>query len=116
MVDIQSGNDALFEKALALVDPEQTSIAPLQDLSAAIGFLHGLKEKGQLPGWSKGDKGEMIYPEAYSNDRTFNIRKNASPFIFHYQVTRASKDSPWKLQKAWRTEKTGHTTEEYRVP
>jgi hypothetical protein len=101
---------------LALVDPEQTSIGPLQNLPAAMEFLHNLKEEGRLPGWSKEEKGQMAYPEVYSSSGTFNIRKNGSSSIFHYQVTRASKDSPWKLRKAWRTDKNGHTTEEYPVP
>lgn len=31
-------------------------------------------------------------------------------------ITRTSKDAPWKLQKAWRTDENGYTLEEYLVP
>ena len=79
-------------------------------------FLKGLKKNGQQPGWSRDDKG-MGYLEAYSyfgpKSVTLNARKNGDSSSYHYTMTQAAKDSPWKLQKAWRTDKKGHTIKEY---
>lgn len=95
----------------------QTRVGPLVDdeMQAATFFLNELKEKGQLPGWSQNDVG-MIYLEPYPNFEAFDGRKHDDSSSYHYQVARSSKASPWKLQKAWRTDKDGHTTEKYPVP
>ena len=36
--------------------------------------------------------------------------------ICHYTVVRESDGSPWKLQRAWRTDANGSVLEEYRIP
>jgi len=36
--------------------------------------------------------------------------------VYHYTLVQESKDSPWKLQKAWRTDADGRLIEEYAVP
>jgi hypothetical protein len=96
---------------------KQTSVGPLvdEDIEAAIAFLKGLKAKGQVPGWSKDDHGS-IYADADSGAGTLNARKNGDSSIFHYQLTHVRKDSPWSLQKAWRTDEHGQTIEEYPIP
>ena len=83
----------------------QTSVGPLVDenMEAAAEFFKTLKEKGQLPGWSKNDKG-TIYLEPYPDFEAFDGRKNGDSSTHHYDVDRTSKDSPWKLQKAWQTD------------
>jgi len=121
VADIQAGRDAAFDKAVELLQLNQASIGPLldEDMQAVIEFLKSLKKKGQQPGWSKADKG-TAYLETYSyfgpQSVTFNTRKHGNSSIYHYTVARASKDSPWKLQKAWRTDRRGHPIEEYPVP
>jgi hypothetical protein len=127
---------------------KQTSIGPLagdssmemsnSEIKAPAMFLESLKEKAQLPGLLKVDKG-ALYLEAYSNFDSqsmndkgvaytrayfnshhksvdFDFWKNGDSSIYHYHLTRASKDSPWKLQKAWRTNKNDRTVEQYPVP
>jgi hypothetical protein len=86
----------------------------MERISSAAEFLHNLKEKGRLPGWSKNDKG-AIDLEAYSKSVTFNIRKQGISSSYHYAVTRVSNEGTWKLQKAWRTDRQGRTIEEYPV-
>jgi hypothetical protein len=99
---------------------KQTSCGPLADerAEAAMQFLKNLKEQGQLPGWSKGDhgaaKGATI--NSPSNSITVEVLKNGDPSSYHYEVTRASKDSPWTLKKAWQTDQNDKTVEEYPVP
>ncbi|MGO8766967.1 MAG: hypothetical protein ACLQSR_17760 [Limisphaerales bacterium] len=63
---------------------KQTSVGPLVDenLDAAKGFLHNLKEKGQLLGWSKDAKGEVSVEPA-SNAFIFTIRRDGDSFIYH---------------------------------
>ena len=98
---------------------KQTSIGPLvdEDMEAAMKFLNDLKEKGRRPGWTKNDEGEIRpFPEACSNSLTFNARKNGDSSIYHYTVARASKDGPWKLQRAWQTDTNEHLVKEYPVP
>ena len=34
---------------------------------------------------------------------------------YHYTLIQKSLDGPWKLQKAWRTDKTGHVVEQYHL-
>ena len=96
---------------------KQTSIGPLVDenMEAAADFLKSLKEKGQVPGWSEVDEGTIIL-EAHPNSETYHFRKNGDSATCHCTVTRASKESPWKLQKAWRTGQNDHTIEVFPVP
>jgi hypothetical protein len=96
---------------------KQTSLGPLvdQDSDAAMEFVNNLKKQGQLPGWSKNDDG-TIYLEAYPNAKAVDGRKNGDSSIYHYLVTRASENGPWKLRKAWRTNQNDHTIEEFPVP
>jgi hypothetical protein len=96
---------------------KQTRTGPLVDgdMGAAEAFLNGLKAKGKLPGWSGSDTG-AIYLEAFPDREEFDGRKNGDPSDYHYQVGQPSKDSPRKLQKAWRTDQDGQTIEEYPVP
>ncbi len=96
---------------------KQKSVGPLVDenMEAAAEFLKNLKEEGQMPGWSKNDNG-AIDLEAHPNSETYGFRKNGDSSTFHYRVTRTSIASPWRLQKAWRTDQNDHMIEEYRVP
>jgi hypothetical protein len=99
---------------------KRTSIGPLADegVGAAMNFLKNLKEKGRLPGWSKDENGNAIGANidfAFTS-ATVEVLKDDDSSIYHYQVTRASEEGPWKLQKAWRTDQTGRTLEEYPVP
>ena len=99
------------------------------DHRAMVEAYFSLIEKGQLPGLSNNDKG-AVYLENSSNldplssnakgqpciaansrtgpeSVTFCFQKNGYSSTRHYKVTRASEDSPWKLQKAWRTDEKG---------
>jgi hypothetical protein len=119
--------------------PDDSSMATGNDeIGAPSEFLESLKEKGQLPGLSKDDQGAIFlaaysnfdlqstspkgfaYVKGYFNSRhksvNFDFWKNGDSSVYHYQVARASRDSPWNLQKAWRTDKNDRTLEEYPVP
>jgi hypothetical protein len=94
-------------------------------------FLEGLRNKGQLPGFSKGErvwryqgqKGLMPYrlpkaadPAGYPADRYFYFYKTTDdPSIYQYLVERASSGSPWKLLRAWRTAPDGRLLDNYSV-
>ena len=55
-------------------------------------------------------------PTNYPLSRTYNgQRKLSGPLENHYTVVKMSADSPWQIQKAWRTDAQGNTIEEYRV-
>ena len=96
-------------------------------------FLEGLRNKGQLPGFSRreriwmyqGQKGQMPYrltkkgvdPAGYPAVRYFCFYKTTDdPSAYQYVIERASGDSPWTLRKAWRTAHDGQLMENYSVP
>jgi hypothetical protein len=85
---------------------------------ATLEAYQTLKEKNQLPGLSINDNG-AVYFEANSgfgpDSVVFTVQKNGDSSAYHYIVGRASKESPWKLQKAWRSEENDHMIEEYPV-
>jgi hypothetical protein len=89
---------------------------------SAVEFLKTLKENGQLPGWSKDDEGTIRetvrfnYYELYPKSATLDIQKSGDSSIYHYAVSRTAQDSPWKLERAWRTDQNDRTIEEYPVP
>lgn len=108
---------------------KRTSIGPLIDKNMAaagaaavkstVKFLSGLRRKGQLLGWSITDEEParsvhfyFHYPDSVTCD---DLLKKSDSSIYHYEVARSSKGSPWQLHKAWRTDQNGHTIEEYPI-
>lgn len=78
-----------------------------------------LLKNGQLPGWSKEQRGTMkgVFEFHQNPDTiTFAAVKKGDSATYHYQFTRSSTDNPWQLQKAWRTDQNDHTVQEYPVP
>jgi hypothetical protein len=96
---------------------KRTSVGPLVDeeSEAAVKFAKGLMDNGQLPGWTRLDKGQIL-GFAYPTSGIVEGYKNGDSAIYLYAVARASKDAPWKLQRAWRTDRNGHLTAEFPVP
>jgi hypothetical protein len=126
---------------------KQTSVGPLTSeisvklrgsVRVAVEPLLTLKQNGELPDWSRDDRGTArlgsysqfmpesakakgaVYLEAFSHagirSATINLQKKGDSTIYHYIVSRATQDGPWKLQKAWRTDTTGRLVEEYPIP
>lgn len=111
---------------------KQRSVGPLADdkflmsetslvaaWNSALEFLSDLREKGQLPGVSPHDDGHcdgnVSLPGTYPASAIFNFQNNGDSSQCHYKLTRATKDNPWKLEKAWRTDPTGRTIQEYPI-
>jgi len=87
--------------------------------SLAVEHLKALKEKGQLPGWSQNDDGGGIafhFPNQHLNIVTLDSQKKDNPSIYHHTLVRESKDSPWKIQRAWRTDQIGREIEQFPIP
>jgi hypothetical protein len=94
----------------------------------ATEFLAKLVEDAQMPGILKafgreiswGIGGPNLRKEsssaAYPVARTFCGRKTDDPSAYYCIVVRRSKQSGWKLQRAWRTGPDGRILEEYPVP
>ncbi|MGH7990515.1 MAG: hypothetical protein ACREDS_10050, partial [Limisphaerales bacterium] len=88
-------------------------------------FLVHLGEDDQLPGWSKNEwkkGGDLSLNEnniqitGYPFSATFILTGKGGASKYHYTVAQPSKDSPLKLQRAWRTVSSGHAIEEYPIP
>jgi len=99
---------------------KQTDIGPPmldEEYNSAFAFIKGLNEAGRQPGWLKGDHGTLEV-EKHPDPGTFvfAVRKKGDASLYHYTVTRVSKDTPWKMQRAWRTDKDGATMEEFALP
>ncbi|EEF58904.1 hypothetical protein [Pedosphaera parvula] len=96
---------------------KRTSVGPLVDEEgeAAVKFLEDLRDRGQLPGWTKLDKGQ-ITGFAYPTSGILEGYKSGDSAIYLYAVARTSKDGPWKLQRAWRTDRSDHLIEEFPAP
>ncbi|HEX3627506.1 MAG TPA: hypothetical protein VH280_19030 [Verrucomicrobiae bacterium] len=87
--------------------------------NSAADFLSHLHKKGRLPGWSKKDqpaKKEAAFHFDSAGTYIFDVSKKGDLSIYHYQLTRTSKASPWQLQKAWRTDQNDHLIEAYPTP
>lgn len=108
-----------FDFPLHIMYLKQVSRGPLwgQEFLAALEFLKDLKKAGQVPGWSKDDRG-IVSSETHSDPGVFDFtaRKEADPTVCHYTVARKSKEGPWALVKAWRTDENGKTIEEFPLP
>jgi hypothetical protein len=91
-------------------------------------FLVSLKKKGHLPGFVQNEHGtatfdviregsvEDLKEVTYPFSRTYQLVKNGSTYTNNYTIVREWKDSPWRLEKAWRTDPKGRTIEEWPVP
>ena len=101
---LQAGRDAAFEKALEILHLD--GAFPMTNIHAAGEFLRSLKQKGQLPGWSKKDKG-AIYLESCSDSITFGLLKQGDSTVYHYSVVAVAEGGSWKLQESWRTNARG---------
>jgi len=98
---------------------KRASIGPLiaEELQTAMDFLKNLRDKGQLPGWSADQHGEMSCASGASmNAVSATGQKNGDLSKYHYIVGRQTDDGPWKLQKAWRTDQKDQIIEQYSVP
>ena len=89
----------------------------------ALGLLGNLNEEGKLPGgFDRGkssmafESSEQAFSNAYPACRTFFVSQKGDPSLYYYVVVRASKDSAWKLQRAWRAGSDGRVIEDYPVP
>jgi hypothetical protein len=98
---------------------QQTCSGPLlnEELRAAMEFLRDLKRKGQAPGWLPNDKGKLS-AETHPDPETFGFAagKEGDSMVCHYLIARNSKESPWRLKRAWRTDQNGKVIEEFSVP
>ena len=91
---------------------------------AAIDFLEALKTQDQLPAWRQDDAGDSLTTvdafgargETHPVFRTLHAQKKGDATIYHYRFVQESKESGWKLQRAWRTDKDGQTLAEYPIP
>ena len=121
-------NALLREMAVEMKDKPLKEVlrvyAFLRYFEEAAKFLQSLADKGQLPGFSIGELSET-WPEmaeweclskVHPGSRAFYCRKDCDPSTFHYIVVEESKDSAWKLKRAWRSAPDGRVMEEYPLP
>ena len=96
---------------------KRRSIGPLFDQETEALLALFKNKTTYLPGFSKGDRADFDYHIHHNlTVATFDGQKNRdSSTIYHYEFARASSQSRWKLQKAWRKDQNGRVIEEYPV-
>jgi hypothetical protein len=100
---------------------EGTGQASVQSqVTSAAAYLKKLLDGGRLPGWSKNEvpvSSKVRFDFNYPGSVTCgNLLKMGDTSNYHYEVFRALVDSPWKIEKAWRTDASNHLVEAYSVP
>lgn len=86
--------------------------------------LDTLREQGKMPGFVVGEKGlmsafwkqEEMGNQTFPATRTLTCSKAKDSSKYNYTLTRASQESSWKLEKAWRSAPDGSVIENYPVP
>jgi hypothetical protein len=101
---------------------KQESVGPLSSgffLSIeAEKFLAGLGKAEQLAGLSDRPPGDLRAVKidcsgTFPFFQSFDFHKTGDSSVYHYDVVQAFQNGPWKLQRAWRTDRNGKTIEEY---
>lgn len=97
------------------VDKDMRAAAKTEGKSA-YKFLKTLIAKEQLPGWSKNDDIATVTTHfQYPAIVTFDLFKRWDSSVYHYQMIRTTKDSPWQLIKAWHADAKGNVVKEYQL-
>ena len=132
---VEQHSDALTKRALASANLDDKSVKDLPRLMAIYLYftqpngtpehlLADLREKGQLPGFAKDEKGwlsttikyDVMETQTFPATRTLTGSKTNDTSSYHYVVVCASEGAQWKLEKAWRTAADGKVMEEFRLP
>lgn len=93
---------------------KQTSVGPLPD--QMVESFKDLLKSGRLPGLPKKGQGWLDYRLGGMCSAELEVHKENDPSVYHYKLVRTSFEAPWTVQHGWRTDKTGHTVEEYPAP
>lgn len=121
LVTLDFPNQTLYLKrtSASALDFAETTVPGESARKSGLKFLMHKADKGQLPGWPTVGK-EPIYFEAHSiadsKSATFKVWGKNGAYSSHYVIVRTDKETPWRLQKAWKTDHEGKTTEEHLFP
>jgi hypothetical protein len=132
---VQQHADPLTRRALGSAKPAGKTVKDIASLMIVYLYfmqpggtpehlLADLRDKGELPGFAKGEKGLLttnldsnaIKPSIFPVTRTLTGSKANNPSVYHYTLICASEGASWKLEKAWRTGSDGKIIEEFQVP
>ena len=87
----------------------------------AADFIIGLKNDGQLPGVTSSEHGRIIFkkkPEVLQDGSislTCSLKLTNDTGFYDYTFLQKSTNSPWQLQKAWKSDASGKVIEEYPI-
>lgn len=108
---------------------KQASMGPLDsgkreadvesDRRSALRLLCELRDVEQLPGWPTGKTEPIFFDEKEDDEsRTMTcvLWMDHDSARYNYRLGRASKDDPWKLQKAWQTSQSDKMVGENPIP
>jgi hypothetical protein len=87
-------------------------------------LLSKLRERGELPGFAKGEKGwlsttinyDAMETQTFPITRTLTGSKTNDTSSYQYTVSCAAEGAEWKLDKAWRSAPDGKLIEQFSLP
>jgi hypothetical protein len=86
-------------------------------------FLLELRDAGRMPGMDGKETGWVTGMPGFAEmesrrwpvTRTISGSREGDPARYHYRVSRASAETGWRLERAWRSDDAGNVLEEYSV-
>ena len=127
--------DVWIKRAMNSIDPIEKPARPLSSRMALYLYftqpggtpeqlLSNLRERGELPGFAKGEKGwlstiikyDVMERRTFPMSQTLTGRKTNDTSRYHYTVACPAENAGWNLQKAWRTALDGKVVEEFPLP
>ena len=90
-------------------------------------FLRSLVRQHRLPGFAPGEKGKISMGvhsmaelvgsdvEAFPRSRSAWAKKTLDPSTYHYRVVQDSKDGPWRMAQAWKTDPHGRVVVDFPI-
>ncbi len=127
--DISPQVKEFTNKASMIIGSLGTNAIIFETAAAEKELVH-LHERGELPIDPKDEHGDVkitcdmvqvlrsneLVEITYPLERTFHIVKIGETTTNNYTLTKQSKDSSWKLQRAWETGSNGQVIHEWPVP
>lgn len=122
------GSNAANSVAVAMTTVKTNVLAALNntnsalpEIKAASKYLLELKKEGRLPGFPKEQHGmsylrmspAQVLEVRYPFSVPFDVVLEGDSLTNHYTMLRITRDSAWKLEKAWRTDTNGDTIVEW---
>lgn len=87
-------------------------------LKSGMEYLSQLRQEGRLPGVGTNEHGHAYINgrlNSYPYSLTMQLTKEGETSVYHYAITKVSRNSTWQLKRAWQTDSNGHFIQELSI-